>query len=182
MGGHCPGCHFRRHSVCAARHQSSGRPAQTLEAHTQMTPQVAKIFERSCNDCHSNKTTWPWYSERGASFLVDDRSRNHGREHLNILSGQSSTGPTRRRPCRRCATKYWTAKCPAVVFADALRGPPCQRPTRRFCATGPKRSASEWLRNPGNLVVQTQVSCKRTIADYLRLGAPPHSAKFCAVC
>jgi hypothetical protein len=36
--------------------------SQTIEAHTQMTPPVAAILDRSCNDCHSNKTRWPWYS------------------------------------------------------------------------------------------------------------------------
>lgn len=36
--------------------------SQTIQAHTQMTPQVAAILERSCRDCHSNKTVWPWYT------------------------------------------------------------------------------------------------------------------------
>jgi len=36
--------------------------SQTIEAHMQVTPQVAAILDRSCNDCHSNKTRWPWYS------------------------------------------------------------------------------------------------------------------------
>ncbi len=36
--------------------------SQTIEARTQMTPQVKAIFERSCDDCHSNKTVWPWYT------------------------------------------------------------------------------------------------------------------------
>ena len=25
-------------------------------------PEVSSILERSCRDCHSNETTWPWYS------------------------------------------------------------------------------------------------------------------------
>jgi len=37
-------------------------PAQTIESRLQVSPQVAAIFDRSCNDCHSNKTRWPWYS------------------------------------------------------------------------------------------------------------------------
>ena len=36
--------------------------SQTIETHTQMTPEAKAIFERSCNDCHSNKTVWPWYT------------------------------------------------------------------------------------------------------------------------
>jgi len=36
--------------------------SQTIEAQTQVTPQVEAILDRSCNDCHSNKSRWPWYS------------------------------------------------------------------------------------------------------------------------
>jgi len=36
--------------------------AQTIQAQTQMTPEVATIFIRSCSDCHSNRTRWPWYT------------------------------------------------------------------------------------------------------------------------
>ena len=25
-------------------------------------PEVSAVLERSCRDCHSNETTWPWYS------------------------------------------------------------------------------------------------------------------------
>jgi hypothetical protein len=36
--------------------------SQTIEAFTQMTPEVTSILDRSCRDCHSNQTVWPWYS------------------------------------------------------------------------------------------------------------------------
>ena len=36
----------------------------TAETHTaeMINPQVGKILDRSCQDCHSNRTVWPWYS------------------------------------------------------------------------------------------------------------------------
>ena len=69
--------------VRPARTNPTLEPSQTLEAHTQMTPEVAKIFERSCNDCHSNKTKWPWYTNVApVSWWTIDHV-NHGREHLN---------------------------------------------------------------------------------------------------
>ena len=37
-------------------------PNQTIESHLQVSPQVAAMLDRSCNDCHSNKTRWPWYA------------------------------------------------------------------------------------------------------------------------
>ncbi|HEY3024980.1 MAG TPA: heme-binding domain-containing protein [Pyrinomonadaceae bacterium] len=58
--------------------------SQTIEAHAQMTPQVASILARSCNDCHSNKTVWPWYTNVApvSWFIVDHV--NEGRSNLNL--------------------------------------------------------------------------------------------------
>jgi hypothetical protein len=35
-------------------------PAASLLRHA--PPEVSSILEHSCRDCHSNETTWPWYS------------------------------------------------------------------------------------------------------------------------
>lgn len=46
--------------------------------------QVRQILARSCYDCHSNKTKWPWYSRVApVSWWVTDHV-NEGREHLNF--------------------------------------------------------------------------------------------------
>jgi hypothetical protein len=36
--------------------------SQTMRATTHLTPEAAAILDRACNDCHSSKTEWPWYS------------------------------------------------------------------------------------------------------------------------
>lgn len=57
---------------------------QSIESRMQLTPQVAAIIDRSCNDCHSNKTRWPWYSNVApVSWFVIDHV-NEGRENLNF--------------------------------------------------------------------------------------------------
>jgi hypothetical protein len=57
---------------------------QTLEAHTQMTSQVASVLSRSCNDCHSNNTTWPWYTNVApVSWFIADHVED-GRRQLNF--------------------------------------------------------------------------------------------------
>jgi hypothetical protein len=58
--------------------------SQALQAHTEVSPQVAAILDRSCGDCHSNKTRWPWYSNVApVSWFVIDHV-DHGRSHLNF--------------------------------------------------------------------------------------------------
>ncbi len=57
---------------------------QTIEAHIRVAPEVGKIFERACKDCHSNQTDWPWYSQVSPiSWFVTDHV-NHGRKNLNF--------------------------------------------------------------------------------------------------
>src|SRR5262252_5177444 len=36
--------------------------SQTINAKTAITPDVSSILDRSCRDCHTNKTVWPWYT------------------------------------------------------------------------------------------------------------------------
>jgi len=58
--------------------------SQTIQARTQMTPDVATIFDRSCRDCHSNKTVWPWYTHVAPiSWFIADHV-NEGRHSLNL--------------------------------------------------------------------------------------------------
>lgn len=55
-----------------------------IEAHARLTPEVESVLRRSCMDCHSNRTEWPWYSNVSpASWLVVDHV-NHGRTRLNF--------------------------------------------------------------------------------------------------
>jgi hypothetical protein len=58
--------------------------SQTIQAHTKMTPQVAAIFDRSCRDCHSNKTVWPWYSNVAPVSWFVIGHVNDGREKMNL--------------------------------------------------------------------------------------------------
>lgn len=58
--------------------------SRTLEARLQIDPTTAAILDRSCVDCHSNKTRWPWYSNVApVSWFVIDHV-DHGRSHLNF--------------------------------------------------------------------------------------------------
>ena len=71
---------FRR----PARTNPAVDESQTIFARTQMTPDAAAIFNRSCVDCHSNKTAWPWYSHVApVSWLLAD-DVNTGRGMMNL--------------------------------------------------------------------------------------------------
>jgi len=57
---------------------------KTIQANTQMSPEVSAILERACSDCHSSKTTWPWYSQIApvSWYVISDV--NGGRKELSL--------------------------------------------------------------------------------------------------
>jgi hypothetical protein len=59
-------------------------PENTIESALAVPADVYQIFGRSCNDCHSNNTNYPWYSnvQPVAWFLRDHITE--GRRELNF--------------------------------------------------------------------------------------------------
>lgn len=72
------------------------RPA-TVDVHRPLlngavTPQpVMKIVERACQDCHSERTHWPWYSQVKpvAKVLLSDVEK--GKQFLNLSQWDNYT-------------------------------------------------------------------------------------------
>jgi hypothetical protein len=59
-------------------------PAETIESSINVPKDVEMILSRSCADCHSNRTNYPWYSKIApASWLLADHI-DEGRKELNI--------------------------------------------------------------------------------------------------
>jgi hypothetical protein len=59
-------------------------PALTMTSRLAVPADVRAILDRSCNDCHSHRTQWPWYTAIApASWVVAD-DVEEGRDHLNF--------------------------------------------------------------------------------------------------
>ena len=58
--------------------------SQTLKANTQISPEVAAILDRSCRDCHSNQTVWPWYTNVAPVSWWLSNHVSDGRRSLNM--------------------------------------------------------------------------------------------------
>lgn len=59
-------------------------PRQSLAATAEPPAAVAAVLERSCRDCHSNDTRWPWYSRVAPVSWLLARDVEEGRSHLNF--------------------------------------------------------------------------------------------------
>ncbi len=43
-----------------------------------------ELFSRSCRDCHSNETVWPWYTGIAPASWLAQFDVEHGREYFNV--------------------------------------------------------------------------------------------------
>ena len=69
--------------VGAGRTNPPSKPGSSLLALQSTPADVRAILDRSCRDCHSNDTRWPWYSRVApiSWFLLNHV--NGGRDRLN---------------------------------------------------------------------------------------------------
>ena len=58
--------------------------SRTIQARTQISPSVLTIVQRACDDCHSNHTVWPWYSQISPISWYLQHDVQKGRRELNL--------------------------------------------------------------------------------------------------
>jgi hypothetical protein len=71
-------------AVRPARTNPPVDPQKEITAHMQVDPAVMSTLSRACNDCHSNRTEWPWYSNVAPVSWLVAHDVNDGREELNF--------------------------------------------------------------------------------------------------
>jgi hypothetical protein len=59
-------------------------PSRELTARLTVDPAVATILGRSCGDCHSNLTVWPWYSNVAPISWFVINHVDDGRQRMNF--------------------------------------------------------------------------------------------------
>jgi hypothetical protein len=60
-----------------------------VEGALQAPPAVQAILDRSCADCHSHATKWPWYAYVAPVSWLVVYDTHEGREHLNFSKWDS---------------------------------------------------------------------------------------------
>jgi hypothetical protein len=56
----------------------------TVTAELDAPMEIRSVFKRSCYDCHSNETVWPWYSNIAPVSWLVASDVNDARAHLNF--------------------------------------------------------------------------------------------------
>jgi hypothetical protein len=89
---------------------------KTLRANTRLTPEVAAIFARSCNDCHSSETTWPWYSNVAPASWFLHRHVEEGRRELSFSEWGSYPQRKRERKLHEICQQVESGQMPLKSY------------------------------------------------------------------
>jgi Haem-binding domain len=102
--------------VRPARTNPAVEETQTINAVTQMKPEVSAILDRSCRDCHSNKTVWPWYTQFApvSWWLVDHV--NEGRRDLNLSEWSKLPRDRQERKLRQICDEVTDGQMPLSSY------------------------------------------------------------------
>ena len=68
-------------------------PSRSLDAHVDVPPGVQAVLKRSCYDCHSSSTVWPWYSHVAPVSWYVAHDVNVGRSHVNFQDWEAQVSP-----------------------------------------------------------------------------------------
>lgn len=63
--------------------------SRSLQAHVDVPPEVQTVLKRSCYDCHSSETVWPWYSHVAPVSWYVAHDVNVGRSHINFQNWEA---------------------------------------------------------------------------------------------
>jgi hypothetical protein len=154
------GCAFAALQIAPAppRTNPPADPAGAIAAHVRLTPQVEKLLQRSCANCHSNQTRWPWYSRFAPGSWILGSDVEKARRALNLSEWESRT---QGRP--GAAIAFLAGACAAV---EADRMPPARylllHPDARLSAAD-RRALCVWTQS--EIASLTSRSAKRAFTN-----------------
>jgi len=78
--------------------------------------QVSAVIDRACQDCHSNHTVWPWYSQIApiSWFVVHDV--NEGRRELNFSDWGHYTARRQDRKLKEICEQVDNGNMPIAAY------------------------------------------------------------------
>jgi hypothetical protein len=67
--------------------------SRSLEAHVPVPLNVQLILQRTCYNCHSSATIWPWYSHIAPVSWLVVSDVNTARSHINLQDWEAQVNP-----------------------------------------------------------------------------------------
>lgn len=87
-----------------------------IEQEIAAAPEVRGILRRSCYDCHSNETRWPWYSRIAPVSWLVARDVRKGREELNFSTWNRLTPQRQAKALRESWETVAEREMPPFIY------------------------------------------------------------------
>lgn len=89
---------------------------RTLEATTEVPENVKAILSRSCADCHSNNTYYPWYSQIAPASWFLANHVSEGRRELNFSEWATYERRKKKRKMEEVCEQIETRQMPLPSY------------------------------------------------------------------
>lgn len=99
-----------------ARTNPSSDPSDHIKAVLPVHPEVEAVLSRSCNDCHSNDTVWPWYSNVAPVSWLLANDVKEGRRELNFSSWGSYQGEKQQKLLGEICKEVRSGEMPGPAY------------------------------------------------------------------
>ena len=121
------------------------RPAKNLSADQSkdvttlytMPDDVKAIFDRACNDCHSNKTVYPWYAELQPVGWWLSNHVNDGKRHFNLNNFTTWPAARQKKKLEECMEQIRNDEMPldsyTWIHKNAILSEPDKQKVYTWC-------------------------------------------------
>jgi inorganic triphosphatase YgiF len=104
-------------------------------------PQVSQILRRSCYDCHSHETVWPWYAWVAPISWLVAYDVHEAREHLNFSAWNRYDAEKRRHKLKEVWEEVEEGEMPLGIYLP-------MHPEARL-AQADREAIREWVASSG---------------------------------
>lgn len=79
-------------------------------------PEVRSVLVRSCYDCHSNQSVWPWYSRVAPVSWLIARDVHKGRDELNFSTWDQYSPAKQAKLLKECTEEINEGEMPMWFY------------------------------------------------------------------
>jgi hypothetical protein len=103
-------------AIIPAKTNPPSDPAMSLRAVRPDADAALTVMERSCRDCHSNDTTWPWYSHVAPVSWLVARDVREGRRELNMSEFGAYPSEKQQRKLEEACKQVTEGEMPMWIY------------------------------------------------------------------
>ena len=131
-------------------------PSHTFSAVVGTDSGLAAVLDRSCGDCHSNDTVWPWYTQIAPISWLMAYGVNVGRRTINFSEWASYSPAVRASLLTASCSDASTGKMPGVYTLVRPETRLSEQDVKVICATAQTALATSTDKNATNGLGEAQ--------------------------